>query len=117
MPIMVAQNPDDNRKKTGLVDGEMYDFECNVCGKFLLQAKVTRPESELEAIYKCKCPYCLDKKTNKSNFSNGHFIKGGIHLIGHAELDKNGNEVPKTMPRGDYEVLSDGTVIIPVIKV
>lgn len=108
MAIMSGENFG-KRKKEGLVFGGKYLFECSSCDKELLNLIITRPNADLEGDYKCKCPYC-------GSYSKIKNIKGGFALEGIASIDDKGHEVIHTMPKGDYDVLSDGTVVINVIK-
>lgn len=109
MATMVKQGLDENRRKHGLVDGGIIHFECDSCGRDLLDVQITRPDYDLKANYKCECPYC-------KNFSKSKFIKGGFALIGHADEDQDGKEVIRTMPVGNFYTEKDGTVVLKVLK-
>lgn len=109
MAVLAAKQVGDDRQKSGLVDGGVYNFSCDSCGKAIVDLQITRPDYDIQANYQARCPYC-------QNYSKKKFIKGGFCLVGIGEIDQNGKDVDKTAPSGGYEVADDGTVILEVIK-
>lgn len=107
-----VRDPEEIKPKYGLVDGGTIHLECSVCAKPLLDVTITRPGfkfadgTPLEGNYMAKCPYC-------QNYSDKHFISGGIATTMIARKDHNGNDVVVSFLK-DFDINQDGTTVFNI---
>lgn len=116
MATIVGENYRQDRQRAYLVDGGVLSFDCDVCGRHLVNLQITRPDYDIKANYKVECPYCKEENGGVANYSKPQYVEGGFALEGDGEKKENGEEIVRTMPTGGFKTLSDGTVVIEMMK-
>lgn len=98
-----------------LQDGGTVRFECNCCGKALLDFQITRPNliisgEKFQGQYKCTCPFC-------GGFSDVKTIVGGFAIVCIADVIDEENDKEKLLTFWtDTYYEDDGTEVIIVKK-